>query len=709
MRPKRNQIFEYEQFESYQFDFNIHEANETDNEIEIDVETTSLHDDLQQQNLTPDQLQHLFSQVSSELIAESVDDQKFFKREVTIKPPKASKVIQTPFPPPLSDRKEDFDISIEELKQLVKKEAGPLIIERHSPNTEEIDHVLSTVSLTFSQPMIAIVSLHEQMNPEDLGISLTPKIEGRWRWIDTKTIQFEANHRVPYATKYTLRVNKELCVSAVGGIEHREYNDRRIIIHNNSQPNTVYRLFIQPGLLKDIHGQVLEQDDSDQPIQFHVDDLNSPLFGALSGESDKDGTVTAWVTNLMTGAPISQATVSILNQKKITNKQGLCTIERCMEENNERRQVESREKEILVVEKDDDLCMEVNIYPNETDDDVYVWHVFNDRGLYRPKEDLYIKGYVRLLKQEGEAKVPTYSQGVIDYMVYDSQDQQLQQSKVELNKYGAFDVTFTLTENVNLGDGYVEFSLPDSKNGTKHYFNVQEFRKPEYQVSSMIRPTIAHFRYPTVDEYVIVTCQGKLFSGGYLSYANVKWTVQAETTTFIPAKRFDYIFGRGQSFFSWFDDDDETKISYPTKHLQGKTNNKGQHEIKITYHGIEQEPRPIIVRALAAITDLNSQIQETQANFLIHPCTYYVGFQFVKNYGKKDELVRTKVIVTDIDGNLINNVLVQCDIIGHGKEKKEDQNGLTIFEDVTDEQRLTIFSSNEDAVNIDYTPKIGKR
>ncbi|CAF2837622.1 unnamed protein product [Rotaria sp. Silwood2] len=507
MRPKRNQIFEYEQFESYQFDFNIHEANETDNEIEIDVETTSLHDDLQQQNLTPDQLQHLFSQVSSELIAESVDDQKFFKREVTIKPPKASKVIQTPFPPPLSDRKEDFDISIEELKQLVKKEAGPLIIERHSPNTEEIDHVLSTVSLTFSQPMIAIVSLHEQMNPEDLGISLTPKIEGRWRWIDTKTIQFEANHRVPYATKYTLRVNKELCVSAVGvrdGKHNIQTDELELLdeetaktefksfINENERNHQEYiaftfkhdllkatqytiqvpkdcpsaegplktklewsadfhTLFIQPGLLKDIHGQVLEQDDSDQPIQFHVDDLNSPLFGALSGESDKDGTVTAWVTNLMTGAPISQATVSILNQKKITNKQGLCTIERCMEENNERRQVESREKEILVVEKDDDLCMEVNIYPNETDDDVYVWHVFNDRGLYRPKEDLYIKGYVRLLKQEGEAKVPTYSQGVIDYMVYDSQDQQLQQSKVELNKYGAFDVTFTLTENVNLG------------------------------------------------------------------------------------------------------------------------------------------------------------------------------------------------------------------------------------------------------------------
>ncbi|CAF4928709.1 unnamed protein product, partial [Rotaria sp. Silwood1] len=201
---------------SSDFDFNVYEADEIDNEIETDVEATSLHDDLQQQNLTPDQLHHLFSQVSSELVAESLDDQEFFKREVTIKPPKTSTVIQTPFPPPLSDRKEDFNINVEELKQLVKTEAGPLIIERYSPDKEEIDHVLSTITLTFNQPMIAIASLDEQMNPEGLGISLTPKTEGRWRWIDTKTVQFEANHRLPYSTKYILRVNKELCMSAVG-------------------------------------------------------------------------------------------------------------------------------------------------------------------------------------------------------------------------------------------------------------------------------------------------------------------------------------------------------------------------------------------------------------------------------------------------------------------------------------------------------------
>jgi len=214
---KRKQTFESEQSQSYQFNFNIDEADEINNETTIDVGITPLHDDLQQQNLTPDQLEQLLSQFSSELVAESTDDQEFFKREATIKTPKPSKVIQTPFPPPPSDRKENVDINIEQLKQLVKKEPDPLIIERYSPNEKEINYPLSTITLTFNQSMITISSLNEQINTEDLGISLTPKTEGQWKWMGTKTVQFQAKHRLPYSTKYTLRVNKEHCVSTIGG------------------------------------------------------------------------------------------------------------------------------------------------------------------------------------------------------------------------------------------------------------------------------------------------------------------------------------------------------------------------------------------------------------------------------------------------------------------------------------------------------------
>ncbi|CAF4119037.1 unnamed protein product, partial [Adineta steineri] len=93
----------------------------------------------------------------------------------------------------------------------------------------------------------------------------------------------------------------------------------------------------------------------------------------------------------------------------------------------------------------------------------------------------------------------------------------------------------------------------------------------------------------------------------------------------------------------------------------------------------------------------------------IHPCIYYVGFQLVNNYGKKDKLVQTKVIVTDIDGNLIDNISIECKIVGIGQEKKEDENGLTVFQEIKDEQQFTNVSSNKDAVNMDFIPKLGGR
>jgi uncharacterized protein YfaS (alpha-2-macroglobulin family) len=161
----------------------------------------------------------------------------------------------------------------------------------------------------------------------------------------------------------------------------------------------------------------------------------------------KDIRLTAWVTDLMTGAPVNQATVSILNKKNETNHQGLCTIAKYKSEG---REAENTRNGILIVEKGEDLCMLTDIHSYENLN-VYIWHVFNDRGLYKPKEDVHIKGYVRLLEVNGDAKVPTYAQGVIDYTVYDPHSEQLQQSKVELNNYGAFDIKFTLPDNVNLG------------------------------------------------------------------------------------------------------------------------------------------------------------------------------------------------------------------------------------------------------------------
>jgi alpha-2-macroglobulin len=161
--------------------------------------------------------------------------------------------------------------------------------------------------------------------------------------------------------------------------------------------------------------------------------------------------VTAWVTELMTGVPVNRATVSVLNKKGETSRQGLCSIGKSTSAEDKRDEIQNTGNEVLIVEKDDDLCMLTDIYSYASNPNVYVWHVFNDRGLYKPKEEVHIKGYVRLLEIKGDAKLPTYGQGVLDYTVCDPRGEQLQQSKVELNNYGAFDIKFSLPDNINLG------------------------------------------------------------------------------------------------------------------------------------------------------------------------------------------------------------------------------------------------------------------
>lgn len=161
--------------------------------------------------------------------------------------------------------------------------------------------------------------------------------------------------------------------------------------------------------------------------------------------------LTAWVTDLMTGTPVGQAVVSVLNDKSETNHQGLCAMANSPTDNDRLGYVQNTRHGMLIVEKSDDQCMLTDIYSYASNPNRYVWHVFNDRGLYKPKEEVHIKGYVRLLEVKGDAKLPTYGQGMVQYTVCDPRGQELERSETKLNDYGAFDIKFTLPDNVNLG------------------------------------------------------------------------------------------------------------------------------------------------------------------------------------------------------------------------------------------------------------------
>ncbi len=119
------------------------------------------------------------------------DHQNFALRPGTKPPPRTGETELAPFPPPPGARAPTV------------RPAPPTLV-RHAPDGEV--PMAPHVSLTFDQPMVAVTSQEEAART--VPAVLEPAVPGRWRWLGTKTLLFDADPRLPMATEYTVRVPK---------------------------------------------------------------------------------------------------------------------------------------------------------------------------------------------------------------------------------------------------------------------------------------------------------------------------------------------------------------------------------------------------------------------------------------------------------------------------------------------------------------------
>ena len=120
------------------------------------------------------------------------DDQKDFSKRVgTLPPPKTGNKIPVKFP---SDEERN-PTNVDQSKQTLE-------VLRFSPEGEV--PLAPDLSVTFSQPMVAVTSQEEAA--KYAPVELQPQVEGKWRWLGTKTLMFDTTKRFPMATKFTARV-----------------------------------------------------------------------------------------------------------------------------------------------------------------------------------------------------------------------------------------------------------------------------------------------------------------------------------------------------------------------------------------------------------------------------------------------------------------------------------------------------------------------
>lgn len=107
--------------------------------------------------------------------------------------------------------------------------------------------------------------------------------------------------------------------------------------------------------------------------------------------------------------------------------------------------------------------------------------ILTDRPLYRPGQDLKIKGFVRE-KKDGRLTVPE-GQSVAWEITKAWQDDVLASGTARINASGGWDAAWTTPESADLGEFRVRAKLGVADAGSPANFKIEEFRNPPFSVT----------------------------------------------------------------------------------------------------------------------------------------------------------------------------------------------------------------------------------
>ena len=281
------------------------------------------------------------------------------------------------------------------------------------------------------------------------------------------------------------------------------------------------------------------------------------------------------------------------------------------------------------------------------------WFVFDDRGMYRPKEEVSVKGYVRVYQggKFGDIQGLPDAAHNLTFSVKDARGNEIAKGEATLNAFGAFDFKFKLPDNANLGFGRVDISSNISVSGSSfsHQFQIQEFRRPEFEVKAKNETEAPYFVKDTAN----VSVEAKYYAGGGLANADVNWTVRATPTNYTPPNQSDYTFGTWTPWWRYYDSSESSGNS-SVQSFKGITDAGGKHLLKIDFESVNP-PRPYAVAASASVQDVNRQTWASTTNLLVHPSSLYVGLKIPRYFVNKGENINVESIVSDIDGNLVKD------------------------------------------------------
>jgi len=278
-------------------------------------------------------------------------------------------------------------------------------------------------------------------------------------------------------------------------------------------------------------------------------------------------------------------------------------------------------------------------------------YVYTDRPVYRPGQDVFFKGIVRM-NDDLQYSLPTMDKVYISIEQY---GEKIFADYLPVSELGSFNGKLTLAEDVSLGtyDIYAR-RYPSSDPFSYLSFRVADYHKPEFEVSTSSDKTNI-----LAGEQIQFSLDAKYYSGGNLANANTDWFMQATPYYFQPTSEYWQF-----NFLDW----DRDEYWSPQKQVgsgilangSGATDDAGHFEVARNLDlGVNKTSQQVTFSA--NVTDVSGSLVSGGTSVVVHQSEVYGGVRSLSYVGKAGEEQKFELVVLDWDSDPIasHNVSVQ--------------------------------------------------
>lgn len=424
-----------------------------------------------------------------------------------------------------------------------------------------------------------------------------------------------------------------------------------------------------------------------------------------------------WATDLDSGLPIADVPITVYEEKfktignGETNEEGLLYL-RLPEPEEEYtfRYAVTQSEEVLAFASSQ-WGSGVNLW------DYGIWggyysptrpliaYVYTERPIYRPGQPVYFKGFLRV-DDDLAYSLPPHAQVHVSISNYKDK---VYAADLPLNEFGTFSGQFLIDENAAVGEYSLLVTLPGNEDEVigSVYFNVAEYRKPEYQVKVTANPENVFIG----DEFTVLV-KAEYYSGGGVSDAEVHWRLVAEPFYFLPPKEFS-----SYSFEDFERDIFRLPEYYPPESEliasgTGRTDDKGEFTITLPAR-LEQTDQSMKLTFEADVIDISKNIVSGRTEVTAHRSAIYPGVRAASYVGIEGQEATFLLVALDWEGAPLANQPLDVDIVERRwyNVQEQDASGSIRWTSTVEDIPITTFedviTDAEGKAQVKFTPPNG--